>query len=104
MRSEKNTRGHALVVMLAYQIIRHLRRVWKDLNVTVEEGLDHLGALCTMRLSLPGCNTQARQIPRPNADLAILLKSAKVRLPDALPSLGTKAVTRRILPERRVKF
>jgi len=37
VRTEKNTRGHALVVMLAYLIVRHLRLAWAELDLTVQE-------------------------------------------------------------------
>jgi hypothetical protein len=39
VRTEASTRGHALVVMLAYLIIRELRQAWGHLNLSVEEGV-----------------------------------------------------------------
>ena len=40
VRLATRTRGHVLVVMLAYRIVAELRRRWQSLDVTVEEGLD----------------------------------------------------------------
>ncbi|MEJ1643684.1 IS1634 family transposase, partial [Escherichia coli] len=42
VRKEDSTRGHVFVVMLAYMIIRRLRRAWKNFDLTVEEGLAQL--------------------------------------------------------------
>jgi transposase len=39
VRTEANTRGHVLVVMLAYLIVRALKKAWKDFDLTEEEGL-----------------------------------------------------------------
>src|SRR5499426_1361855 len=46
LRREARTRAHALVVMLAYQIIRYLASCWSAFDVTVEEGLHALTTLC----------------------------------------------------------
>src|SRR5262247_2450133 len=46
LRLEARTRAHALVVMLAYQIIRYLASCWSAFDVTVEEGLHALTTLC----------------------------------------------------------
>nr|WP_166157012.1 transposase [Neochlamydia sp. AcF84]NGY95496.1 hypothetical protein [Neochlamydia sp. AcF84] len=43
--SEESTKGHVLIVMLAYVIIRELDKAWKDLYLTVEEGLRSLSTL-----------------------------------------------------------
>jgi len=104
VRRADNTRGHALVVMLAYLIVRQLRRAWADLDLTVEEGLGQLATLSTMRVSvsLAHGGGEAHKIPRPRPASRQLLKAAGVRLPSALPSLGAHVVTKRKLPPRRV--
>ena len=38
LRDEDRTRGHALVVMLAYLLVQALRRRWRDIDLTVQEG------------------------------------------------------------------
>src|SRR6266700_1574337 len=51
LRREERTRAHALVVMLAYQIIRYLASCWSPLDITVEEGLHALTTLCLVEVS-----------------------------------------------------
>jgi hypothetical protein len=101
VRTEESTRGHALVVMLAYLIVRALRRAWADLDVTVEEGLAQLATLCAMELSIPSRGITVHKIPRPRENSAQLIEAAQVRLPEAIPSLGARVVSRKGLPSRR---
>ncbi|NPU98930.1 MAG: hypothetical protein HPY51_17175 [Candidatus Omnitrophica bacterium] len=54
VRTEAGTRGHVLVVMLAYLIVRALRRAWADFDCTVEEGLQQLATLSAMEIHGPG--------------------------------------------------
>src|ERR1017187_8372057 len=46
VRKEESTRGHVLVVMLAYIIIMKLSQAWARFDLTVEEGLNQLSTLC----------------------------------------------------------
>jgi Transposase DDE domain len=100
VRTEEHTRGHVLVVMLAYLIHRALSRAWTALDVTVEEGLHQLQTLCAMELRVEGGGACLR-IPTPTPAASSLLKALDVRLPEALPHLDTHVVTRKKLPERR---
>jgi DDE family transposase len=102
VRSEKSTRGHALVVMLAYLIVRHLRQAWAELDLTVEEGLGQLMTLCATQILVKG-EVRCNQIPTPRELSQKLLRAADVHLPKALPSLGARVVTRKKLTEQRVK-
>ena len=99
---EKNTRGHALVVMLAYLIARYLRQAWEALDLTVQEGLDQLTTLCATQILVKD-EVRCNQIPAPRDLSQKLLKAADIHLPTALPCLGAKVVTRKKLTERRVK-
>jgi transposase len=99
---EKNTRGHALVVMLAYLIARYLRQAWDALDLTVEEGLDQLTTLCAAQILVKD-EVRCNQIPVPRDLSQKLLKAADIHLPTALPCLGARVVTRKKLTERRVK-
>lgn len=45
VRKESRTRGHVFVVMLAYILIRELERRWKDLNITLQQGIDELNQI-----------------------------------------------------------
>jgi hypothetical protein len=100
VRTEEHTRGHVLVVMLAYLIRRQLSRAWAGLNVTVEEGLAQLATLCSMEVKVEGGGSCLR-IPAPRPASAALLKAASVRMPEVLPHLATRVVTRHSLPSRR---
>jgi hypothetical protein len=100
VRTEAHTRGHVLAVMLAFLIRRELSRAWEGLNVTVEEGLAQLATLCSMEVKVEG-RASCLRIPTPRDGSGALLKAASVRVPDVLPHLQTRVVTRKKLPERR---
>jgi hypothetical protein len=100
VRTEESTRGHVLVVMLAYLIVRYLRRVWAALDLTVEEGLAQLATLCSLQVGIKGQST-CHRLPIPREPSAQLLRAAGIRLPKALPSQGARVVTRKQLPSHR---
>lgn len=100
VRTADHTRGHVLVVMLAYLIRRELSRAWAGLNVTVEEGLAQLATLCSMEVKVEG-GASCLRIPAPRDQSRALLQAASVRLPEVLPHLESRVVTRRSLPSRR---
>ena len=102
VRTEKNTRGHVFVVMLAYLIRRELERAWRDLNVRVEEGLDSLKTLTTIQTRIgPGWSTH--RIPTPRENTTRLLQALDLRLPETLVSRQIRVATKKRLPERRVE-
>jgi hypothetical protein len=100
VRTAEHTRGHVLVVMLAYLIRRELSRAWTSLDVTVEEGLHQLQTLCATEMKVEG-GASCLRIPTPSMAAADLLKALKIRLPEALPHTETNVVTRKKLPTRR---
>jgi len=100
VRTAEHTRGHVLVVMLAYLIRRELSRAWTSLDVTVEEGLHQLQNLCSTEVRVEGAGSCLR-IPAPNPTTAALLRELKIRLPDALAHNDVPVVTRKKLPARR---
>jgi len=100
VRTEASTRGHALVVMLAYLIIRELRQAWRHLNVTVEEGVAQLATLCALEVRVPGQEPFCR-VPKPRGTSQRLLEAVGVQLPDVLPQRKGDVVTRTKLPKRR---
>ena len=99
---EKSTRGHALVVMLAYLITHFLQQAWVNFDLTVEEGLKELSTLCSMEMRMKGQGC-CHRIPMPRQTSAQLLQAAAVRLPHLLPYLGATVVSRKKLPTRRKK-
>jgi hypothetical protein len=100
VRTPEHTRGHVLVVMLAYLIRRELSRAWAALDVTVEEGLHQLQTLVSTEMKVEGGGSCLR-IPTPNPPCRALLKALDMALPDALPHTAMPVVTRKKLPERR---
>lgn len=102
VRTAASTRGHVLVVMLAYLIIRALRQAWAHLDLTVEEGIDQLATLCVMDVHLEGHGTFCR-IPKPRASSQRLLEAVGTHLPETLLERKARVVTRKQLPKRRKK-
>lgn len=100
VRTAEHTRGHVLVVMLAYLIRRELSQAWTALDVTVEEGLHQLQTLCSIEVKVTEGGSCLR-IPTPSPAAAALLKALSIQMPEALPHTDVPVVTRKKLPERR---
>src|SRR5438093_8792976 len=92
LRREARTRAHALVVMLAYQIIRYLASCWSAFDVTVAEGLHALTTLCLVEVS-PQHAPSYHCIPTPRDAIARLLYSADITLPKAFSLSGVRVST-----------
>ena len=103
LRLEERTRAHALVVMLAYQIIRYLASCWRAFDVTVEEGLHALTTLCLIEVA-PQHAPSYHCLPTPRDAVAPLLHSADIKLPKVFALSGTRVSTKKKLQsERRVQ-
>jgi transposase len=102
VRCEQSTRGHALVVMLAYRLAQELSRRWSSLDLTVGEGVRELDTLCAMEMCLNGI-AQCQRIPEPRADVAELIRLAGVKLPQTLRIRREKVSTKKKLDKNRVK-
>jgi hypothetical protein len=101
LRLEKRTRAHAVVVMLAYQIIRSLASCWSAFDVTVEEGLQALATLCLVEVA-PKNAPSYHCIPTPRASIAQLLHSADIKLPKVFSLSGTRVSTKKKLQSERL--
>ena len=101
VRKASSTRGHVLVVMLAYLIQRELARAWRHLNLTVEEGLRQLSNLCAVEVVVKGQATGCVRIPEPGPLSGQLLSALDLRMPSALAHRPVPVVTKRKLQERR---
>jgi hypothetical protein len=82
VQTEESTRGR--VLMLAYKITRYLKEKWRDLDITVEEGISMLDGLCLMKITGKD-KIKLMEVPKPNEMMAKLLKLAEVKLPDMYP-------------------
>ncbi len=100
LRDENRTRGHALVVMLAYLLIQAPRQRWRETDLTVQEGLDRLASLCLVEVSIGG-RPAYHQVPTPRDDVRRLFEAATVAIPAALPLAPARVATRQKLPQRR---
>ncbi len=100
VRKESRTRGHVFVVMLAYQIVIELAKCWRDLNLTVAEGVSELSSLCMTEVTIRG-ETTINQVPMPRPSVKRLLQTADVIIPQALPYTGTRVYTKKKLADER---
>jgi transposase len=101
VRKESRTRGHAFVVMLAYEIIRELALLWRPVDLTVEEGIGQLSTLCMTEVTIKD-EVRYNQIPVPRESIEKLLNIAGVQLPQVLPSRGIIVTTKKKLLDRRI--
>ncbi len=101
LRREARTRAHALVVMLAYQIIRYLASCWSAFDLTVAEGLHALTTLCLVEVT-PQHTPSYHCIPTPQDAIARLLHSADITLPKAFSLSGVRVSTRKKLQSERI--
>jgi len=101
LRLEERTRAHALVVMLAYQIIRYLASCWSAFDVTVAEGLHALTTLCLVEVA-PHNAPSYHCIPTPRDAIARLLHSADITLPKAFALSGVRVSTKKKLQSERL--
>ena len=99
VQKEDSTRGHVFVVMLALLVQRALEKSWAPMNLTVQEGLDELAAICMQEVQLGTASIQS--IPTPTPLGAQLLSKAGVVLPSVLPSSKPSVHTKKKLQNER---
>ncbi len=102
VRKEKRTKGHVLVVMLAYIIIHELQNLWAEMDLTVEEGIKELSSIDSLEIKIGEISYQ--QIPQPRERGEQLLGLAHVNLPYMLPCNNVNVATKRKLPKNRKRF
>lgn len=102
VQRESSTRGHALVVMLAYHLVRELGRRWRQIDVKVQEGLNELAQLCATSVTQ---HDQARcaMVPEPREQAAELIRAAGISLPAVIRARTFTVATKKKLPSRRKK-
>ena len=102
LQKEKRTRGHLFIVMLAYKIQKYLRERWQALELTVEEGIKHLGNITALKIKI-GEQIISR-IPKPSEICEKLLEPFGIKIPEYLPYVEFDVVTRTKLTPRRKKL
>ena len=85
--------------MLAYMIAYELRRLWQEIEVTIEEGIEELSSLCATEVVIGNLSIQT--IPQPRPIGKMLLEKADITLPDAIPSKKAVVFTRKKIAEER---
>jgi len=99
VKKKESTRGHVFVVMLALLLQRNIEEAWSGMDITVEEGLDELGAIHMQEVRLGSACIQ--DIPKPNNIGSQLLKNAGIKLPSVLPKIIAKVDTKKKLQHER---
>jgi len=99
VKKKESTQGHAFVVMLSLLLQRKIEEAWSGMDITVEEGLDELGAIHMQEVRLGSACIQ--DIPTPNKIGRQLLKAAGVKLPSVLPKTIAKVDTKKKLHHER---
>ena len=99
VRKAERTRAHVFSIMLAYMIAYELRRLWQEIEVTIEEGIEELSSLCATEVVIGNLSIQT--IPQPRPIGKMLLEKADITLPEAIPSKKAVVFTRKKLTEER---
>jgi len=99
VRKANRTRAHVFIIMLAYLLAYELRRLWQDLEITIEEGIEELSCICATEVKIG--NVSIQTIPEPRQMGRLLFQRAHITLPDAIPSKNIKVHTRKKLVEER---
>jgi transposase len=101
VRKELRTRAHVFIIMLAYLLAYELRRQWKEVEMTIEEGIDELASIATIFVEVAGATCQTIPEPRPHGQQ--LLKELEMTLPDAIPYRNVQIYPRKQIKEARRK-
>lgn len=99
VRKASRTQAHVFTIMLAYVIAYELRRLWQDIEATIEEGIDELSSLCATEAIIG--NVSIQTVPEPRERGKLLFQKANITLPDAVPCRNINVFTRKKLVEER---
>jgi len=100
VRKKMRTDGHVLVVMLAYRLSRELKKMWKDIDITVREGVNKLSTLTAIEVKINN-RILFSKIPEARDDVLDLIKAAGVIIPESINSKNISVHTRKKLTGRR---
>lgn len=99
VRKANRTKAHVFTIMLAYMLAYRLRRLWQDIEVTIEEGIEELSSLCAIEVITGDLSIHTVPVPRKMGKE--LLEKANVSLPDAIPCRKACVLTRKSLVDER---
>ena len=93
LRNAARTRAHVFIVMLSLMITKQLQEKWKDVGLTVDEGIDELVSICMMTMEIASHTFNAIPVPRPAGRR--LLERLNITLPKTVPSKENDVATKR---------
>ena len=99
LRKAERTKAHVFMVMLAYKVTRFIAKMWRNLDVTIEEGIDELSNLCCIEVRVR--TVRFNSIPEPSDLGKRLLKELDVVVPHAIRARGVNVATRQSLEVNR---
>ena len=99
VKKKTSTQGHVFVVMLALILQRELENAIRDMNLTVQEAIDELGAIRMQEVKLGDVVIQ--NIPIPTEIGKEVLKNASITLPKVLPKTTAHVHTKKKLQSER---
>ncbi|MEW5803658.1 MAG: hypothetical protein AB1847_16310 [bacterium] len=85
VRKVNRTRAHVFIIMLAYLLAYRLRRLWYDVDVTVEEGIKELASICSIEVVSSDGQLSYQTIPEPRELDKTIRDKTGICLPDDIP-------------------
>jgi len=99
VRKKTRTRGHLLITMLSYRLEQFLRKCWKDIDLTVEEGIKKLSKITSVIIKVR--SERLHRIPKPDKLSEQLLNAVQAKLPGTLPLIENGVDTKTKLQNGR---
>lgn len=99
VRKKTRTRGHLLITMLSYRLEQFLRKCWKDIDLTVEEGIKQLSNITSVIIKVR--SEKLHRIPKPDKLSERLLNAVQAKLPGTLPLIENGVDTKTKLQNGR---
>ncbi|RME81239.1 MAG: hypothetical protein D6785_09265, partial [Planctomycetota bacterium] len=78
-KTKGQIRAHMLILLLTGIVKQKLEEYWKDLDITVQEGIDELSTLTSIEILLG--DKRIHHVPKPNQRVQKLLEAAHVTIP-----------------------
>ena len=95
VRKRERTAAHLLITMLAYKIEKYLRSAWKEVDMTVEEGIKKLACITSVIMTIG--EEKVVIVPKPDNQCKTLIDKMKVTIPEVLPYQEINVATRKKL-------
>ncbi|UCH94610.1 MAG: hypothetical protein JSV88_30685 [Candidatus Aminicenantes bacterium] len=99
VRKESRIIGHLLITMLSYRLEQFLRKCWKDIDLTVEEGIKKLSRVSSVIIKVR--SEKLHRVPKPDKLSAQLLNAVEVKLHGTLPLIENLVDTKTKLQSGR---